>query len=117
MNLLLFSSIYFQNLVHNWAQFKYGVFTEYSNRDLENSRQFYINSNGNIEATRCSSELTGSVINPTKKKNEVCNLFENGLPSADCTFSDDIKPNDPLISIGSLLYKPFLTQVTTTTTK
>lgn len=97
-------------MIHNWAQFKYGVFSEYSNKDLENSRQFYINSIGKVEATRCSLELTGSVKNPTKK-DEICNVFENGLPSEDCIFKDDIKPNNPLNPTGSLLYKPFLTQV------
>jgi hypothetical protein len=98
--------------VHNWAQFKFGVFPEYSFKDLDNSEEFYHNSNGDVEATRCNLNLSGKIKNSLTDQ-ETCKEFKFGLPSKDeCMFEDDINPLADTYRIGSLMYKPFLTQVT-----
>ena len=95
-------------LVHNWAQFRYGVFNEYPQRNLDSNEEFYLNEKGQIEATRCSLNLTGRIRNPLKEDG-LCKEFTiNGLPNNECIFQDDIKTEEPSLKIGSLMYKPFL---------
>lgn len=108
-------------LVHNWAQFRYGVFSEHANRDLVSSSttstkgEFYMNSRGEIEATRCSLKLTGRIRGV--REGEPCHVHDiNGVPSMnECVFDDDTKPplsdSSSQLSIGSLLYKPSLIHV------
>jgi hypothetical protein len=98
-------------LIHQWAQFRYGVFNEYPHKIIENNEEFYINSKGQIEATRCAMNITGSLKDPTVP-NEKCEKFsQNGLPSSDCIFEDDYKRIDPSSKVGSLMYRYFLNQV------
>jgi hypothetical protein len=98
-------------LIHQWAQFRYGVFSEYPHKITENNEEFYINPSGQIEATRCGLNLTGSLKDPTVP-GEKCEKFSaNGLPSSDCIFQDDLKRMDANSKIGSLMYRYFLDQV------
>jgi calcium-activated chloride channel regulator 4 len=99
-------------LVHNWARFRYGVFSEAPYKNLDNNEEFYFNKNGDIEATRCNLNITGHIRNPIVDS-QICNQFQekNGLPSIDCIYEDDIKPKLVEKRIGSLMYRPFLTQV------
>lgn len=100
----------FKVIVHEWSHFRYGVFDEYAYKSIEHNQEFYINSKGEIEATRCSLNLTGqlkSITDPNGK----CTFLENGLPSNECNFESDILPNDPNRRVASIMYKPFLTQV------
>ena len=48
---------FLQVIVHEWAHLRYGVFDEYP--DQGTGTHFYAAANGEIEGTRCSSELTG----------------------------------------------------------
>lgn len=97
-------------LVHNWVQFRYGIFPEHSFRDADNAHEFYLNSRGEVEATRCSLNITGSVKNPFSKRHD-CEPNEHGLPKPGCIFDDDIVQNDSNKRMGSLMYKPYLTQL------
>ena len=100
-------------LVHHWAKFRYGVFSEAPHKNVEDNEEFYFNANGEIEATRCNLELTGHIKNPTVHS-QICTEFQsNGLPGVNCVFEDDVKPQDSNYKIGSLMYRPFLTQVKT----
>jgi hypothetical protein len=103
---------YSKVLVHNWAQFRYGVFNEYPQQNLDSKDEFYLNERGEIEATRCSGNLTGRIMNPMKQDG-VCKEFTiNGLPCDECIYQDDdLKGLDASTKIGSLMYKPFLAQV------
>lgn len=98
-------------LVHEWAHFRYGVFDEYPHKTKENNQEFYINSNGEIEATRCSSSLKGHIRNISDANGKCNGYMPNGLPSIDCNFEDEIVQRDPTSKIGSLMYRPFLNQV------
>ena len=98
-------------LVHEWAHFRYGVFDEYPHKTLENNAEFYINSRGEVEATRCSINLSGHVKNLTDKSRKCNGLQSNGLPGIDCIFEADVKEFDPKVQLGSLMYKPYLEQV------
>jgi calcium-activated chloride channel regulator 4 len=97
--------------VHNWASFRYGVFSEVPYKNLDNNEEFYFNTNGDLEATRCNLNITGHLRNPIVHSQICDNFQENGLPSIDCIYEDDIKPKLAEKRIGSLMYKPFLTQV------
>jgi hypothetical protein len=101
-----------QVLVHQWAKFKYGVFDEYPSKTFDgNNEEFYINSKGEIEATRCNEKLTGQLRNPLIESG-VCNKFmDNGLPHTDCIFEDDQLPKFLNAEFSSLMYKPHLNQV------
>ncbi|XP_060058353.1 calcium-activated chloride channel regulator 1-like [Erinaceus europaeus] len=73
-------------LVHEWAHLRWGVFDEY-NED----RPFYFSRKETIEATRCSSNITGTVI-VSKCQEGICTQrpckhdSQTGLYEADCTF-------------------------------
>lgn len=97
--------------MHNWAKFRYGVFSEAAHKNVEDNEEFYFNSKGEIEATRCNLELTGHIKNPTVDSQKCDEFQSNGLPSVNCVFEDDIEPLDSNKKIGSLMYRPFLTQV------
>ena len=103
-------------MVHNWAQFRYGVFTEHASRDMEGSGggEFYMNSRGEIEATRCSREIKGQIKHVSEKgESRACTLFDaDGLPSRECLFQEDQTPaSTQSTQFGSLLYKPYLNHV------
>jgi hypothetical protein len=111
---------YAKVLVHNWAQFRYGVFTESPHKrsliddpvDTAND-EFYLNERGEIEATRCSGNLTGRVRNPMRSDGLCTEFTINGLPGGECVYQDDDVKEVDLGSrmAGSLMYKPFLSQV------
>jgi hypothetical protein len=98
-------------LVHNWAQFRYGVFSESPHKTPENNEEFYFNSKGELEASRCSLELTGYLRNPMASSEKCEDFQSNGLPGINCIFEDDVKPQDSNSRVGSLMYRPFLLQV------
>lgn len=104
-------------MVHNWAQFRYGVFTEHASRDLEgvsSNGEFYMNSRGEIEATRCSREIKGEIKRVSEAGvSSACTMFEpDGLPSRECVFQEELASSrDSWTPFGSLLYKPYLNQV------
>ena len=98
-------------LVHQWASFRYGVFSEYPHKLAEHNEEFYINSRGEIEATRCGLSLGGSLKNPTVA-NQRCDEFAaDGLPSPNCIFEDDREAPDANVKSGSLMYRYFLEQL------
>ena len=97
--------------MHHWAQFRYGVFSESPHKSLENNEEFYFNTKGELEATRCNLELTGHIKNPSSSSQKCDHFQSNGLPGVNCIFEDDIKPQDSNYKLGSLMYRPFLTQV------
>uniref|UniRef100_F7DX63 VWFA domain-containing protein n=1 Tax=Ornithorhynchus anatinus TaxID=9258 RepID=F7DX63_ORNAN len=72
--------------VHEWAHLRWGVFDEY-NID----KPFYISSQGTIEATRCSADVTGeNIVQQCQGRsciNKPCRFDqETGLYEARCTF-------------------------------
>ena len=99
-------------IVHEWSHFRYGIFDEYPHKSSQNNQEFYINPNGELEATRCNQGLTGHIRNTSDPRGE-CKLFlENGLPSNECNFEPDNElVYDPTKRVASIMYKPFLRQV------
>ena len=94
-----------------WAMFRYGVFSEYPHKVTEKNEEFYINEKGQLEATRCGSKLSGTLKDPTSK-DEICDKFlDNGLPSSECIFLDDLHNEKSTEKTGSLMYRYFLNQV------
>ena len=99
-------------LVHEWAHFRYGVFDEYPHKTLENNQEFYINQEGEVEATRCTSSLGGQIRNISDPNGKCTHFLSNGLPSNDCNFEDDIVERDSTKNVGSLMYRPSLKHLT-----
>ena len=110
-----------QVLVHEWAHFRYGVFDEHPYKtgidDDYGSEEFYLNSNGEIEATKCNSNLSGKLYNPLNESS-LCEINPlTGLPTKGCVFEDDVY--DPSseenqkkdLSTSSIMYKPHLDHV------
>ena len=107
-------------LVHEWAHFRYGVFDEHPYKTAEvddSNEEFYLNANGEIEATKCNSNLSGKLYNPLDES-RLCEINPlTGLPTRDCVFEDDtedlsseaVQNKDP--STSSLMYKPHLDHV------
>ena len=77
----------------------------------ENSKEFYINPNGEVEATRCSASLSGRIRNASDPDGRCGEFMANGLPSGDCSFEDDVIERDPDARLGSLMYRPSLKHV------
>ncbi|XP_070261611.1 calcium-activated chloride channel regulator 1-like [Myotis yumanensis] len=73
--------------VHEWAHLRWGVFDEY-NVD----QPFYISSKNTIEATRCSTQITGKNMVFNKCPGSSCEIkqcehdSQTGLYEAKCTF-------------------------------
>ncbi|XP_058863762.1 calcium-activated chloride channel regulator 1-like [Acipenser ruthenus] len=89
--------------VHTWANFRWGVFSEYDTL----KKPFYRSSKGQIEATRCSKDITGYLINPGTGSS--CETdTSTGLPKADCTFIPHQKQN----TNASIMFQQFLPDVT-----
>ncbi|XP_063282257.1 calcium-activated chloride channel regulator 1-like [Pelobates fuscus] len=87
--------------VHEWAHFRWGVFDEY---DQENP--FYI-TGLNVEATRCSLDITGSNRNQDTGGN--CNFdVTTGLYEEGCVFL----PNQKQFAMESIMYMQSLSSVT-----
>ncbi|XP_041063773.1 calcium-activated chloride channel regulator 1-like [Carcharodon carcharias] len=82
--------------VHEWAQLQWGVFEEYN--DLE---PFYISDDRIPEATRCSKEITGKIVECPGSNCFLCdNDFNTGLPIGDCKFF----PEKNQSSFSSIMY-------------
>uniref|UniRef100_A0A8C3IPY6 VWFA domain-containing protein n=1 Tax=Chrysemys picta bellii TaxID=8478 RepID=A0A8C3IPY6_CHRPI len=82
--------------VHEWAHLRWGVFDEYNN-----DARFYVSVNSgkaNVEATRCSADITGKYIVQSCTKNN-CTTREceydqqTKLFEAGCTFVPDKRQN------------------------
>ncbi|XP_078075069.1 calcium-activated chloride channel regulator 1-like [Mustelus asterias] len=82
--------------IHEWAQFRWGVFEEYN--DLE---PFYISDDGVSEATRCSKAITGKTVECSGSSCLLCDNDSNtGLPKGDCKFY----PEKDQSSSSSIMY-------------
>ncbi|XP_069044426.1 calcium-activated chloride channel regulator 3A-1-like isoform X2 [Lepisosteus oculatus] len=85
-------------LVHSWATLRWGVFSEFDTRI-----PFYRSSTGQIEATRCSKDLPGSLID--RVTGEACDLDPlTGLPTESCVFV----LQDNRATSASIMYQPSL---------
>ncbi|CAF0782079.1 unnamed protein product [Brachionus calyciflorus] len=96
-------------VIHYWSQYRYGVFPEYPHKTLGNNQEFYLNVKGEIEATRCSLNITGKIKNPTSENGKCDTFLPNGLPSIDCVFEED--PDNSYFSSASVLNKPSILNV------
>ncbi|MBN3313313.1 CLA4A regulator, partial [Atractosteus spatula] len=93
--------------VHEWAHLRWGVYDEY-NEDTP----FYISSSQQVEATRCSKHLTGSLGVPSSSDSSLQRCSKDqitGLPSANCQFFPDKTQNTP-VSIMYLQSLPAITE-------
>jgi calcium-activated chloride channel regulator 3/4 len=97
-------------LVGQWAQFRYGVFDELSSNSNDDG-DFYYNSNGEIDANRCTSTISGKLRDAFSQDGNCKTFLPNGLPDSSCVFEDDIFENESGIQFGSLMYKSFLPQI------
>ncbi|ELT94441.1 hypothetical protein CAPTEDRAFT_194881 [Capitella teleta] len=91
-------------LVHEWGHYRFGLFDEYP---LKDNQQFYISSDGFIEATRCSLEIDGELYN-SETGNSGCEIVD-GLPEKACRFR---AKSEKKSNYGSLTYKQNLEQIT-----
>nr|XP_002739811.1 PREDICTED: calcium-activated chloride channel regulator 4-like [Saccoglossus kowalevskii] len=90
-------------IVHEWGHLRYGVYDEYPGGNT-GAPYFYANSNGDIEATRCSTAVTGDMVN--LNTGQPC-AFVNNYPEDDCYFYDD---RNVATFTGSLMYRQYLPQ-------
>ncbi|KAM5159946.1 calcium-activated chloride channel regulator 1-like [Callospermophilus lateralis] len=95
--------------VHEWAHLRWGVFDEY-NMD----RPFYISRKNSIEATRCSTHITGMNVVFNECKGGSCITRQcrrdskTGLYEAKCTFI----PNKSQTARDSIMFMQNLNSVT-----
>ncbi|XP_062412566.1 calcium-activated chloride channel regulator 1-like [Sardina pilchardus] len=66
--------------VHEWAHLRWGLYDEYSEEE-----PFYLSGEGNVEATRCSINITGQQCMPGDCKPCETNIT-TGLPTSECMF-------------------------------
>ncbi|XP_030062591.1 calcium-activated chloride channel regulator 1-like [Microcaecilia unicolor] len=93
--------------VHEWSHLRWGVFDEYNSE-----KPFYVSSANQVEATRCSADITGiyvpkdctdaSCLSKTCKYDQSTGLYEEG-----CTFI----PNKNQTTTASIMYMPALSEV------
>jgi calcium-activated chloride channel regulator 4 len=98
-------------LVHEWAHLRYGVFDENPTEPHESN--FYFNSNNEIDAIRCSTNIKGKLRDPFMPNGTCTSFLPSGLPDPVCIFEDDVKQHNTKRNFASLMYKPFLPQVRT----
>uniref|UniRef100_A0A2K5CQ96 Calcium-activated chloride channel N-terminal domain-containing protein n=1 Tax=Aotus nancymaae TaxID=37293 RepID=A0A2K5CQ96_AOTNA len=94
--------------VHQWAHLRWGIFDEY-NED----RPFYISRRNTIEATRCSTHITGANVVWNCKKGSCITRpcrrdSKTGLYEANCTFI----PNRSQTAKESIMFMQNLESVT-----
>ncbi|XP_039329609.2 calcium-activated chloride channel regulator 1-like isoform X2 [Saimiri boliviensis] len=99
--------------VHEWAHLRWGIFDEY-NED----RPFYISRRNTIEATRCSTHITGANVVRNCKKSRCMTRpcrrdSKTGLYEANCVFI----PNRSQIAKESIMFMQNLDSVTEFCTK
>ncbi|XP_062412563.1 calcium-activated chloride channel regulator 1-like [Sardina pilchardus] len=87
--------------VHEWAHLRWGLYDEYSDEE-----PFYLSGKGNVEATRCSIDITGQQCDTSKG---VCKTPcdkdpQTGLPTGDCIFIPDahISTQESIMAYPSL---------------
>ncbi|XP_015272193.1 PREDICTED: epithelial chloride channel protein-like [Gekko japonicus] len=92
-------------LVHEWAHLRWGVFDEYNN-----DAPFYPAGQNRVEATRCSADVTGQYVFPTKDgKTRTCRYdHRTQVYEAGCQFVPDRKQSTP----ASIMYMQSLSSVT-----
>ncbi|XP_077189222.1 calcium-activated chloride channel regulator 1-like [Paroedura picta] len=92
-------------LVHEWAHLRWGVFDEYNN-----DAPFYTAGQNKAEATRCSADVTGQYVFPTKDgKTRTCKYdYRTQVYEAGCQFVPDRKQSTP----ASIMYMQSLSSVT-----
>ncbi|XP_006823722.2 calcium-activated chloride channel regulator 1-like [Saccoglossus kowalevskii] len=93
---------YEKTIVHEWAHLRWGVYDEYPGGDTP---YFYAGLNGEIEATRCSAQITGITFNKATLND--CAILHN-LPEPDCRFYDFKNTSE---TTASLMYRQYLPQL------
>ncbi|XP_006813357.1 calcium-activated chloride channel regulator 1-like [Saccoglossus kowalevskii] len=93
--------IYSHVIVHEWGHLRYGVYDEYPGGNT-GAPYFYSSGSGDIEATRCSTAVTGVMKN--KVTGADC-VYINNYPEDDCRFYDSGS------FTGSLMYRQYLSQL------
>ncbi|XP_060088135.1 calcium-activated chloride channel regulator 1-like [Heteronotia binoei] len=90
--------------VHEWAHLRWGVFDEYNN-----DAPFYTAGQNKVEATRCSADVTGQYVFPTKDgKTRTCNYdHQTQVYEAGCQFVPDRNQSTP----ASIMYMQSLSSV------
>ncbi|XP_078264021.1 calcium-activated chloride channel regulator 1-like [Rhinoraja longicauda] len=89
--------------VHEWAHLRWGVFNEFSDE-----LPFYKSSDGRIEVTRCTKEITGSVKECSGGSCSDCKINERtGLYDRSCNFY----PNKDQTASASIMYNQGLENV------
>ncbi|XP_006813356.2 calcium-activated chloride channel regulator 1-like [Saccoglossus kowalevskii] len=91
-------------IVHEWGHLRYGVYDEYPGGNT-GAPYFYSTGNGGIEATRCSTAVTGVMKNRFTRAD--C-AYINNYPEDDCYFYDS---NVSTAFSGSLMYRQYLPQI------
>ncbi|NP_001267545.1 chloride channel accessory 1 gene 3 L homeolog precursor [Xenopus laevis] len=90
--------------VHEWAHLRWGVYDEYNYE-----KPFYITADKNIEATRCSADITGTYVKQCQGK--TCNCIrdpQTGLYEDGCVFV----PERNQAAKASIMYLQALPSVT-----
>ncbi|XP_033006992.1 calcium-activated chloride channel regulator 2-like [Lacerta agilis] len=90
--------------VHEWAHLRWGVFDEY-----DSEKPFYISSQNQVKATRCSSDLTGIYVCEKESCTEGSCVIDQatGLLKEGCTFIHDKEQN----ASSSIMYMQSLSSV------
>nr|XP_019607312.1 PREDICTED: LOW QUALITY PROTEIN: epithelial chloride channel protein-like [Rhinolophus sinicus] len=108
-NNLLFYGSRGRVFVHEWAHLRWGVFDEYNEH-----RPFYISSKNTIEATRCSTHMTGDNVVLKKCQGGSCITkpcrrdSQTGLYEAKCIFF----PKKSQTARESIMFMPSFDSVT-----
>ncbi|KAM5256399.1 LOW QUALITY PROTEIN: calcium-activated chloride channel regulator 1-like [Ctenodactylus gundi] len=95
--------------VHEWAHLQWGIFDEYNV-----NQPFYFSRKKTIEATRCSTNITGKNVVFTECKEDSCKAIpcaqdsKTGLYEAKCTFI----PNKSQTAKASIMFMQNLDSVT-----
>ncbi|OCT85207.1 hypothetical protein XELAEV_18023371mg [Xenopus laevis] len=90
--------------VHEWAHLRWGVYDEYNYE-----KPFYITADKNIEATRCSADITGTYVKQCQGK--TCNCIrdpQTGLYEDGCVFV----PERNQAAKASIMYLQALPSIT-----
>uniref|UniRef100_H2ZKL7 Calcium-activated chloride channel N-terminal domain-containing protein n=1 Tax=Ciona savignyi TaxID=51511 RepID=H2ZKL7_CIOSA len=101
-----------KTIVHEWAHLRWGVYDESATEGYD---EFYYDTNGKLEATRCPVSLNGENIAIDWKTGEMkpCQMDQhtNWVPGANCTFIP-YENQDPMLS-SSMMSHQYIDQIFT----